>query len=341
MPYIILRFGWADIDNVFMDIRGVGWSTNPLEVDEDKLWPLDIILGKVQFSSTLINTGSPFDLSRRKDVFLKDVESAYDQLRVSASEVYPKRVYISGGRVDTSKGRSIIVGGDFPASDIPDTGAQGRTDLIAVNAAGQIQLVQGTPSALVPAPAPKYGTFRVLAEIRRGANRSNVLGSDIVQNIDASRRGQILAEDFPLTDTENYLPANSKNIESAFNYIFHQSPVLSPDDTSVLAKILRKHISWETTDPDGVYAGSVPVKDTAGLFVGTNIETVLAEIAGPGRTTETLKGLADDLDAVARYAEDLQQDLEDHINDTIDEENIVHGLQVVLGPIPLDIVGIL
>jgi hypothetical protein len=332
-PYIILRFGWSDSDDNFMDIRAVGWSTDPLEIDEDKLWPFDIILGKVHFVETsgvvIIDPSNPFDLSRRKDVFLKEAESVYTQFRVSESEINSKKVYVSGGRINTSKGRFIIPGGDYPSENIPDTTAQSRTDLIAINALGQIQLIQGTPSASNPAPAPKYETYRVCAEIRRGPNRTDIKGGDIVQLVDASRRGQWLAEDFPLADVENYLPRNSKNIEAAFDYIFHHSYVMSPDDSSVLAKILRKHINFGITDPDGVYAGSIPVKDTSGLFTETNVEAVLAEIAGAGRTTETLKNLADAIDALIDYTAETAGDLADHIAETIDDGNVVHGITII------------
>jgi hypothetical protein len=331
-PYVVLRFGWADSDSNFMDIRAVGWSTDPLEVDEDKLWPLDIILGKIQFvddsGGPVIDPDNPFDLSRRKDVFLKETESAYSQFRVSASEVNQKKVYVSGGWVNTSKGRFIISGGDYPEDGIPDTTAQSRTDLIVINALGEVELIQGTPGAAHPAPAPKYKTYKVCAEIRRGPNRTDIKGSDIVQLIDASRQGQWLAEDFPIADSEDYLPANSKNIEAAFNYIFHHSYVMSPNDSSVLAKVLRKHINFGTTDPDGVYAGNVPVKDTDGLFVGADIEAVLAEIAGPGRTIETLKNLADAIEALNEYSIKTEGDLEEHISETIDGGNVVHGITV-------------
>jgi hypothetical protein len=332
-PYVVLRFGWVDSNNNFMDMRTVGWSTDPLEADEDKLWPLDIILGKVQFIDSsglsIVDPNNPFDLSRRKDVFLKEAESVYTQFRVSESENNPKKVYVSGGRVNTSKGRFIVSGGDYPSAGIPDTGAQSRTDLIVIDAAGQIKLIQGAPSASNPAPSPKYETYKVCAEIRRGPNRTDIRGSDIVQLADASRRGQWLAEDFPLADTEDYLPANSKNIEAAFNYIFHHSFVMSPDDPSVLAKVLRKHINFGTADPDDVYAGSVPVKDTAELFTGTDIEAVLAEIAGSGRTTETLKNLADAIEALNDYAAEIAAEIADHMADTIDDENSVHGLTVI------------
>jgi hypothetical protein len=332
-PYVVLRFGWTNSDNNFMDMRAVGWSTDPFEVDEDKLWPLDIILGKVQFVKSsgiyIIDPDNPFDLSRRKDVFLKEAESLYSQFRVSASEVNPKRVYVSGGRVSTSKGKFIVSGGEYPTSDIPDTATQARTDLVVVNVLGQIQLVQGTPSANNPAPAPKYGTYKVCAEIRRGPNRTDIKGSDIIPLVDVSGRGQWMAEDFPLIDTENYLPVNSKNIEAAFDYIFHHSYVMSPDDSSVLAKVLRKHINFRTSDPDGIYAGSIPVRDTAGLFIGTDIETVLAEIAGSGRTTETIKNLADAIEALNEYTAEIVADMEDHLAETIDDGHTVHGLIVV------------
>jgi hypothetical protein len=335
-PYIVLRFGWASFDNNFMDMRAVGWSTDPFEADEDKLWPLDIILGKVQFAESpagsgvyIIDPDSPFDLSRRKDVFLKEVENVYAQFRVSASETNPKRVYVSGGRVNTSKGRFIVSGGESPAVDIPDTEAQSRTDLIVVDALGQIKLIQGTPSASHPAPAPKFETYKVCAMIQRGPNRTDIKGSDIVQMVDASGRGQWLAEDFPIADAENKLPSNAKNIEAAFDYLFRHSYIMTPDDPSVLAKVLRKHINFGTADPDGVYAGSLPVKDADDLFAGTNVEAVLAEIAGAGRTTETLKNLADAIDALNFYTADVSADLADHIAETIDDGSTVHGLTVV------------
>jgi hypothetical protein len=324
-PYIVLRFGWADADNVFMDIRSVGWSSDPLEINENKLLPFDIILGKVQFTEVsgtmVIDPNNSFDLTRRKDVFLKEIENVYTQFQVSESEINPKRVHVSGGRVNTSKGRFIVHGGEYPDFDIPDTDARPRTDIIIVDVLGKIRLIQGTPA--VNPVAPKYGTYKVIAEIRRGANRTNIRGSDIVQLMDASRRGQWVAEDFEIADIEDYLPVNAKNIETAFNYVFHHSLVMSPDDISVLAKVLRKHIKFGITDPNDVYAGSLPVKDTTGLFIGTNVEAVLAEIAGSGRTTETLKGLADAIDA-------LNNSIKAH-TDNKDNPHAVTKIQVGLG----------
>jgi hypothetical protein len=305
-PYIVLRFGWHDVEANYMDMRAVGWSADQNETDPDKLHPLDIILGKVLFQEApdgigryIIASENSFDLSRRSDAFIKETESVSGQFRVSPSELDPKKVFISGGKVNTSKGRFLVTGSEFPSTGIPDTAAMGRTDLIVVNVNGGFQFIQGTPSALLPAPAPKYQNFKVLAELRRGPNRSNIIGADIVQITDATVRGTIAAEDFPLKDSEEFLPANAKSVEAAFNYIFHHSIAISPQDLATLGIVLRRNVNWGTSDPDGVYAGSVPIKDAAGLFESSDVESVLSEIAGSGRTNESLKGLADAISALA------------------------------------------
>jgi len=336
LPYIVLRFGWQDVEINYMDMRAVGWSTDPNELDPDKLHPLDIILGKVLFQETLPESGqyvvsvqNPFDLSRRHDVFIKETEAVSGQFRVSSSEIDPKKVFISGGKVNTSKGRFLVTGAEFPPAGIPDTGAFGRTDLIVVNANGQFQFIQGTPSAANPSPAPKYQTYKVLAEIQRGSNRTEIKGTDIVQITDATIRGSVSADDFPLIDSDNILPANAKSIEAAFNYILHHTIAISPQDVATLGVVLRRNINWGTADPDGVYAANLPVKDQADLFVGANVEAILAEIAGPGRTNESLKNLADAIEALADVVAENAEDMTDHINSTIDDENTVHGLKII------------
>jgi len=246
-PYIVLRFGWQDVEINYMDMLAVGWSTNPLEIDQTKLHPLDIILGKVIFEETslgsgqyIIANGNPFDLSRRQNVFIKETESIAGQFRVSSSEVDPKKVFISGGIVNTSQGQLFVTGSEFPSEGIPDTGAMGRIDLIALDAKGKFTFIQGSP-ATEPI-APKYQTYKILAEIHRGAHRTNVLGTDIVQVVDATIRGQVLAEDFPLADRENLLPQNTKNIEGAFNYLIKRSITLE-DALEALAKIVDLNIA--------------------------------------------------------------------------------------------------
>lgn len=223
-PFLVLRFGWQDVEINYMDMKAVEWSADPNESDPNKLHPFDIILGKVLFEETSAGSGqyiiavqNPFDISRRQEVFIKETETVSGQFRVSVSEIDPKKVFISGGKVNTSLGRFSLAGTEFPSEGIPDTGVMGRTDLIVVNAKGVFQFIQGTPAASFPAPAPKYQNYKVLAEIRRGTNRSDITGADIVQVTDATIRGPISAEDFPLTDSEDFLPANAKSIEDAFN----------------------------------------------------------------------------------------------------------------------------
>jgi hypothetical protein len=308
-PYIVLRFGWHDVDINYMDIRAVGWSTDPTENNPDKLHPLDIILGKVQFQETapeseeyIIAAGISFDYSRRQDVFLKETESVAGQFRVSTSELDPTKVFISGGKLNTSQGRFLVSGAEFPEDGIPDTENMGRTDLVALDVNGEFKLIQGTPSALFPAPAPKYQNYKVIAEIRRGPHRTTIQGSDILQTADSTILGPISAGDFPLLDSENILPPNAKSIEAAINYLMHHSIAISPEDVATLAVVLRRNIKWGTNDSEGeVYAAAMPVKDADGVFVSDNVEAVLREIAGTGRTTETLTGLADAIESLADY----------------------------------------
>jgi hypothetical protein len=299
-PYIVLRFGWHDVEINYMDIRAVGWSTSPDETDPDKLHSFDLILGKVIFQEVsggsgefIIASENSFDISRRHDVFVKDSESVAGQFRVSSSESDSKKVFISGGKVNTSKGRFLLAGAEFPPDGFPDTEAMGRTDLIVINAEGEFRFIQGSPSATIPALAPKYQNYKVLAEIRRGPNRSNVLGTDIVQITDATIRGPVATDDFPLEDSENILPKKDRNIESAINYILHRSIAISPQDSATLGVVCRRNVKWGIIDPDEIYAGSIPIRNSGKLFKSTNIEDVLNEIAGAGRTTESLKGLAD------------------------------------------------
>jgi hypothetical protein len=335
-PYIVLRFGWQDLEVNYMDMRAVGWSINPNETDPDKLHSLDIILGKVLFQETLTGNGqfiiaieNSFDLSRRHDAFIKEVEVIFGQFRVSPSEFDSRKVFISGGKVNTSKGQFLLTGSEFPSTGIPDTGAMGRTDLVVVNVNGEFQFIQGIPSALFPASIPKYQNYKVLAEIRRGPNRTDILGTDIIQVTDATIQGSISADDFPLTDFDGILPANARNIEAAFNYIFHHTIAISPQDSAVSKVIFRRHIKWGTDDPDDIYAASLPVKDHKNLFAGTDVEAVLAEIAGAGRTTESLKYLADAIDRLADIVKRNTKSILDHIESIVDNGIIVHGIKVI------------
>lgn len=311
-PYIILRFGWQDTEVNYMDIKAVAWSTLPEEEDPEKLHPLDIILGKVLFSRAeqdqdlfIIDPNNPFDLSRRQEVFSKEVELLTKQFRVSSSENDPKKVFISGGKVNTSLRRFEIPGTEFPQDGIPDTESFSRTDLIVINVNGEFQFIKGTPSATYPAPPPRYGTYKVLAEIRRGANRIDVTGPDIFQVVENTVHGPFTAEDIEINDPDGFLPPNSKNISDAFNFIFHRVPAISPNDEHTLNVVLRRHIKWGVLWDDEVYAGCIPINNIQGLFVSDNVESALTELAMH------------------------LSDINEHVEATFDNGNIIHGLEIV------------
>ena len=315
-PYIVLRFGWIEETTNYMNMLAVGWSADPNEKDEDKLHPFDIILGKVLFQETspgsghyIIATEKSFDYTRRQKVFIKETEGIAGQFRVSASEQDNNKVFISGGKLNTSERQFRLSGRDFPEGGFPPTEGLGRIDLVVLDAHGEFKLIQGTPSANYDgdtAVVPKYQNYKVLAEIRRGPYRTDILGSDIRQRTDGTILGPISAESFLLADSDKILPANARNIEEAFRYIMHHSIAISPEDTATLAVVLRRNIKWGTDDSEGeVYAAAVPVKDTADLFISKNVEAVLNEIAGPGRTTENLKGLADAIEDLTDYLNSL------------------------------------
>jgi hypothetical protein len=74
----------------------------------------------------------------------------------------------------------------------------------------------------------------------------------------------------------------------------------------------------------GKGASAIGVQDAAGLFTAAQVEAVLAEIAGAGRTTETLKGLGDSISTVSG-------NLTTHQADSITDSDGAHGLRIEEG----------
>jgi len=259
--YIVLRFGWRNEDGNFMDILSVKWSEFDQE-DENYLKSTDIILGKVRFVENgsghyVIAEERIFDFTRRHDVFVKKAENVSSQFRVSANEPSSNKIYVSGGVVHTSRGRKSVEGKKLTVASTGNDG--GRTDLVVLNANYEFKIIKGVPSQITeipkespgifdPAPAPKYLTYKVLAEIRRRANRTDVVGADIYQVTDSTVLGQVLAEDFPLEDKENMLPEGLKNVEAAINFFMHRSNTLTADEA-----LLNNHINSVMDDTHSVH----------------------------------------------------------------------------------------
>jgi hypothetical protein len=69
--------------------------------------------------------------------------------------------------------------------------------------------------------------------------------------------------------------------------------IVAGDNITILVDNDTKQIQIIASGDISTNAAAVAVLDAAGLFTGTNAEAILAEIAGAGRTNETLKSLAD------------------------------------------------
>ncbi|MHA2068514.1 MAG: hypothetical protein ACXABY_29480, partial [Candidatus Thorarchaeota archaeon] len=82
--------------------------------------------------------------------------------------------------------------------------------------------------------------------------------------------------------------------------------------------IKDQHIDWGT-GAGQVSAGDVPIADAGGRITATEIENALQELAGAGRTTETIKDNADDF-AVGHKGTDG-----DHKDDVIKDKHIDFG----------------
>ena len=329
-PYIVLRFGWKDEEDVWMQMLAVAWSDNSEEKATNRIQPFDIILGRAVFDSTT-EISPIFDTTRRNNVFFNEARRLADQFRVRAREPIPTgEITVSGGWVNTSERRYQVESAILP---VPPTTSGARVDIVIVNAKGEIKVLPGEPSSkLDDALPPKYGTYKVLAEIRREANRSNVRGSEIEQISDATEQGQITADEFLLEDSAGILPPNAKSLEAAINHIMRHSIAISPQEAATLAVVLRRNVAWGTDATKGeIWAEAMPVLDAAKRFSSQNknVETILAEIAGEGRSKETLKSLADEIDELTEIVTKNLEYATAHVDRTYENNVVVHGVEIV------------
>jgi len=224
--YIVARFGWEDVESNFMDFIAVKYSDDPNEYRSDYINPKDLVIGKVliiqQGGNWIIQPQNPFDYTRRSRAFIPDEKLLYEEFKVKTCETDSTKINVSGGSIATSKGYIKVTGGNFPAAGLPPTGDFGRHDLAYIDVDGQIQIQLGTPSA-TPS-APKYGGRRVLAEIRRGPNRTEIIGDDIVPVNPLGRSGTLQAVDLSIIDNDDYF--TEKNIEAALKQTWEKTEAL-------------------------------------------------------------------------------------------------------------------
>lgn len=311
-PYIVLRFKWENAERNYMEFLAVGWTDDPGNSDEELLMAHDIVLGRAMFEddkSSKRALSDTFDLSRRGEAFLKDAGRLAGEFRVYPTEPNSNKVRVSGGTLYTSRGRFIVQGGDFP---IPDTDKNGRCDIVGLDADGKLKLVEGTSEG-----TPSYGGLKVLAEIHRGPNRSDVTGADITQTTDGTRLGPVSADDFPVADKEGFLPEEKRNIEGALDCIMRSSVAIGNQRLTAETEsvVMRRNVLWSAArnlvggEGDGVYAGCIPVRDDAKNF-------------GGGATVES--ALKDSIEELRVHARAKDTD-PTNIDPTNGEEKSVHG----------------
>jgi hypothetical protein len=221
--YIVARFGWEDVESDFMELIPVRYSDDPNEFRPNYIQGKDIILGKVLFEQDdgnwIIKQAHCFDYTRRQTVFLPEMQDVFREYRVQTCEEDPAKVHVTGGSSYGSKGFINTVGGNFPEAGMPPTSGQGRNDLVYVDAGGAIKIELGVPSASPVSPA--YGSRRVIAEIRRGPNRVDIIGDDIVRVNEFGQKGTVEANDFTLKDLDDYFA--QKNVEAALKQAWEKA----------------------------------------------------------------------------------------------------------------------
>ncbi len=197
-PYVILRFSWSDVDNNYMDMLALAY---------DDILDDDLIVGKCIFSGATLQ--STFDSSRRSEPILSDLKTNEDKLRVLPKEPYSDMVAVNAGELITIDGR-ITVKAQTSTAISPTT--DGRIDIVYIDDSGLITVEEGVDAA--SPSVPSYGNKKVIAEIIRGASRSNIRGSDIVL-VDASKRADSYATTFIRTLLDDLNAATARSTLSA------------------------------------------------------------------------------------------------------------------------------
>jgi len=164
-PYIIARYSWSNVENNYADIIVIAY--------EDILAD-DLIIGRCVYN-TLNELEATFDYTRRTVSSLQYDDDKKDNLKVLAQEPIDDTVHVNSGQlvvdgtyIDFSEGNSASISAT----------TDGRIDLVYINEAGAISILEG-----VDAVAPVMPDFPIasitLAYITRGATDTVVRGDQI------------------------------------------------------------------------------------------------------------------------------------------------------------------
>ena len=203
-PYIILRWGWANTANNYMDMLAVSFAG---------ILPDDLIVGRCIYDGAGTTLSGNFDYTRRSVYFLETIKTQNSYLKVLPTEPYSAQIAVSAGILNSTSGQILVSGGDYPTGGITPT-TNGRHDLVFINTSGQVEVLEGIDSSSPVAPA--YGTRKVIAEIRRGAARNSINGFDIYQVL-TSYDMTAQPTDLLIADAGNFYGAT--NVESALQEI--------------------------------------------------------------------------------------------------------------------------
>lgn len=250
-PYVIFRFTWSDAQNNFMDMLAVALA----DVLSD-----DLIVGRAVYddagTTMLGSLATPIiDYTRRTNFYLKKQQTESVYLTVIPTEPASNKVTIASGVLNSGQGNVLVAGGNFPVAGLSAT-INGRNDLIYIAEDGSIEIELGIDAA--SPVTPRYGNKKVIAEIRRGAVRTNIRGHEIFSVI-SSFDMPPSTTDMLITDSGGFY--SSANVEDALQEIAGSTFNIKGDKTFTDGLV-------------GITAGSGKVALTVQGVSGQNIENI-------------------------------------------------------------------
>ena len=234
-PLVVLRYEWKeDVDN-YMEFVQV--SETIKEDSAINRHVRDLIIGKIVFEGTNIAPTNSFDYTRASYSFANPQRDHLLPLLTVKTPVgveNARKVYVEGGKVITEQGLVEIIGGYSPV--ISNTGALGRWDYVYLDNAGAVKIQEGV-EATSPRVKPFYSR-KVLALIKRGANRSDIKGGDIFgcKNEDRAEilSSTILVKDAGSTEVFFKDPDGNITVDMALRELWQKSVVLIGDRATAL-----------------------------------------------------------------------------------------------------------
>lgn len=177
-PYLVLRWAYTAAQNNYVEVHALASVAAAAAYD--------IIIGKCVFSGP--DLSAVFDYSDRTLLNVQDVF-----LRVEVTEATEVKVWVRGGRIQTSS-QTVVIAEQKLAFAVP--GSNSRIDLVYVDTDGTLAIQQGV---VAPSPStPDYGGKLVLAEVL-------LVNGD--GNIAASR----------ITDVRSFISGSISPIDSVFD----------------------------------------------------------------------------------------------------------------------------